>query len=83
MKAKCVKVAYIKVIKDMYDETKTQLEPREKTPSTSLISWGLTQGSSVISPFLFALVLDKLTRCIHDEVPWCWNYDLLNSIRNA
>ncbi|KAL3356212.1 hypothetical protein AABB24_017079 [Solanum stoloniferum] len=31
---------------------------------------GLHQGS-VLSPFLFALVMDELTRSIQEKVPWC------------
>ena len=34
------------------------------------ITIGLHQGS-VLSPFLFAIVMDVLTRAIQDEIPWC------------
>ena len=35
-----------------------------------LITIGLHQGST-LSPFLFAIVMDELTRAIQDEIPWC------------
>ena len=34
------------------------------------ITIGLHQGSA-LSPFLFAIVMDELTRAIQDEKPWC------------
>ena len=30
----------------------------------------LHQGSA-LSPFLFAIVMDEVTRTIQDEIPWC------------
>ena len=30
----------------------------------------LHQGSALI-PFLFAIVMDELTRAIHEKIPWC------------
>ena len=35
-----------------------------------LVEIGLHQGF-ILSPFLFALVIDELTRSIPDEVLWC------------
>ena len=34
------------------------------------IDIGLHQGSA-LSPFLFTVVMDELTREIQDEIPWC------------
>ncbi|KAM2605119.1 hypothetical protein TB2_033955 [Malus domestica] len=34
------------------------------------ITVGLHQGSS-LSPYIFALVMDELTRHIQDDIPWC------------
>ena len=34
------------------------------------ITVGLHQGST-LSPYLFVLVMDELTRHIQEEVPWC------------
>ena len=34
------------------------------------ITVGLHQGSA-LNPYLFALVMDELTRHMQDEVPWC------------
>jgi hypothetical protein len=35
-----------------------------------LIRIGLHQGSS-LSPYLFALVMDKVARDIQGDIPWC------------
>ena len=34
------------------------------------ITIGLHQGSA-LSPFLFVIVMDELTRAIQDKIPWC------------
>jgi len=40
------------------------------TTSDFSITIGLHQGSA-LSLFLFAILMDELTRVIQDEIPWC------------
>ena len=42
---------------------------RDITSDFSIII-GLHQGSA-LSPFLFAIVINELTRALQDEIPWC------------
>ena len=60
--------AYIRVIKDMYEGGRTRVRTPGGVSNDFVVSLGLHQGSA-LSPFLFTLVLDKLTRGIQDEVP--------------
>ncbi|GJT16935.1 retrovirus-related pol polyprotein LINE-1 [Tanacetum coccineum] len=58
---------YIKVIQDMYEGARTCV----RTPTgDSPVDVGLHQGST-ISPYLFALILDGLSRGIQESIPWC------------
>ena len=34
------------------------------------ITIGLHQGSA-LSSFVFAIVMDEITKCIHEDIPWC------------
>ena len=34
------------------------------------ITIGVHQGST-LNPFLFAIVMDKITKSIHEDIPWC------------
>ena len=70
LKKKRVSPVYIRVIKDMYEGGQTSVRTLGGVSNDFAISLGLHQGFA-LSPFLFTLVLDELTREIQDEVPWC------------
>jgi len=61
---------YIDVIKDMYDGAMTIVRTTVGESNEFPIIVGLHQGSD-LSPYLFALIMDELTRQIQDEVPQC------------
>ncbi|GJV10816.1 retrovirus-related pol polyprotein LINE-1 [Tanacetum coccineum] len=61
---------YIKVIRDMYEGAKTRVRTPIGTTEFFPVEVGLHQGST-ISPYLFALILDKLSRGIQEDIPWC------------
>ncbi|GKB80367.1 retrovirus-related pol polyprotein LINE-1, partial [Tanacetum coccineum] len=61
---------YIKVIKDMYNGAKTWVRTSIGNIEFFLVEVGLHQGST-ISPYLFALILDELSRGIQEGIPWC------------
>jgi len=54
----------------MYEGRRTRVRTPGGISDDFAFSMGLHQDSA-LSPFLFTLVLDELTRGIQDEVPWC------------
>ena len=61
---------YIRAIRDMYKGAKTSIRTAAGDTEVFPIDIGLHQGSA-LSPFLFAVALDELTKEIQDEVPRC------------
>jgi hypothetical protein len=61
---------YITLIKDMYDNIVTSVRTSDRDTNDFLINIGLHQGSA-LSPYLFALVMDEVTRDIQGGICWC------------
>ena len=60
---------YVRVIKDMYDRARTTVRSAAGLTEEFEVGVGLHQGS-VLSPLLFAIVMDKLTVDIRKEALW-------------
>ncbi|GJR62190.1 ataxia telangiectasia mutated family protein [Tanacetum coccineum] len=61
---------YIKVIQDMYEGARNYVRTPIGNTEYFLVDVGLHQGPS-ISPYLFSLILDELTKGIQESIPWC------------
>jgi hypothetical protein len=61
---------YITLIKDMYDNVVTSVWTSDGDTNDFLINIGLHQWSALI-PYLFALVMDEVTRDIQGGITWC------------
>jgi hypothetical protein len=61
---------YITLIKDMYDNVVTSVQTSDGDTNDFSINIGLHQGLA-LSPYLFALVVDEVTRDIQGAIPWC------------
>jgi hypothetical protein len=65
-----VSLKYIILIKDMYDNVVISIRTSDGDTNNFPINIGLHQGSA-LSPYLFALVMDEVTRDIQDGILWC------------
>jgi hypothetical protein len=65
-----VPTKYVTLIKDMYAKVVTSVRTIDGDTNVFLINIGLHQGSA-LSTYLFALVIDEVTRDIQGDIPWC------------
>jgi len=63
-----VPVEYTRVIRDMYEGVRTRVRTVIGDTEDFPIDIGLHQGSA-LSPFLFTIVMDELTKEMQDEIP--------------
>ena len=61
---------YIQVIKDMYVGGRMNVRTPGGVTNDFFVGMGLHQRFA-LSPFLFTLVIDELTKGIQDGLPWC------------
>jgi hypothetical protein len=54
----------------MYDKVVTSVRTTDSDTNVFPINIRLNQGS-ILSPYLFALVIDEVTRDIQGDIPWC------------
>ncbi|KAI5094885.1 beta-ureidopropionase [Silurus meridionalis] len=62
-------VKYVRVVQDMYKDSVTAVKCAVETTDWFKVKVGLHQGSA-LSPFLFAVVMDRLTDEVRQESPW-------------
>ena len=60
---------YVRVVQDMYEGSETVVRSAVGTTESFNVKVGLHQGSE-LSPFLFAMIMDRLTGEVRREPPW-------------
>ena len=56
--------------RDMYTNVVTSVRAVDSENDTFPITIGLHQGST-LSPYIFDLVMDEVTKDIQGDIPWC------------
>jgi Reverse transcriptase (RNA-dependent DNA polymerase) len=67
---KLVPTKYVTLIKDMHTNAVTCVRACDGESDTFFIKIGLHQGSA-LSPYIFTLVMDEITKDIQEDIPWC------------
>ena len=60
---------YVQLVQDMYEGSETVMRCAVGTTESFKVKVGLQQGSA-LNPFLFAVILDRLTDEVRREPPW-------------
>ena len=60
---------YVRLVQDMYEGSETVVRCAIGTTESFKVKVGLHQGSA-LSPFLFAVIMDRLTNEVRREPPW-------------
>ena len=60
---------YVESIQDMYEGARTSVRSAAGLTEDFEVRVGLNQGSA-LSPFLFAIIMDVLTKDVRKEAPW-------------
>jgi Reverse transcriptase (RNA-dependent DNA polymerase) len=69
LKRKLIPTKYVTLIKDMYTNVVTCVRACDGESDTFSIKIGLHQGS-ILSPYIFTLVMDEITNDIQGDIPW-------------
>ena len=70
LEAKGVSWSHIEAIRDMYNRASTNIQTPVGITKSFSVRVGLHQGST-LRPFLFAVIIDELSKSIWETVPWC------------
>ena len=69
MKKSRIVEKYVQLVQDMYEGSKIVVRCAVGTTESFKVKVGLHQGSA-LSPFLFAVIMDRLTNEVRREPPW-------------
>ncbi|MEL7196585.1 MAG: reverse transcriptase family protein, partial [Bacteroidota bacterium] len=73
LREKMVPEKYVRIIQEMYKNVYTKVRSSVGETGGFEVEVGLHQGSA-LSPFLFNIVMDVMTRDVREPVPWCILY---------